>query len=174
MNRVEEAIQRSAETFRDTVWPHLAESLGGGELIPVETVTDSGFARLLDMLGMTDAWQVVNNRGMRGLSTRVQWTQRPYRTWTVRSQLNSGRATEFHKLMQPGDWQLPHYIVQAYVHPITLECLAAAAIRTADLQTMLRNGWHEREKENPRDRNLFIPVSWLTAHIYGLEVIEIP
>lgn len=170
---VEAAIRRSAATFRQQVWPHLSSPMGGGELIPVETVTESGFATLLDRLGMTDAWQVVNDRGLRALATRVQWTDRAYETWTIRSRLSTGNATEYHKLTQDGAWQLPHYIVQAYVRRDTDQLLSAAAIRTVDLQQMLRNGWHNATKRNPQDGNEFLPIPWIAAEVYGYEVIRV-
>lgn len=173
MSRIEIAIRRSAETFRDVVWPHLGENLGGGELIPVETVSDSGFARLLDTLCMTDSWQLINETGMRALATRVQWHTKSWGTWTIRSELRSGRSTEYHKLTQGGDFQLPHYIIQAYVDKQDGSFISAAAIKTSDIQIMLKNGWHGERKPNPVDGNWFLPIAWSRARYHGFTVIEV-
>jgi len=170
MSRIEEAIRRSSAEFRSTVWPHFSDALGGGELLPVESVTESGFAKLLDTLAMTDAWQVVNETGMRGLATRVQWTSTAWCSWTVRYKLPSGRETEYHKLLREGPWQRPHYIIQAYVCDGQL--LDAAGIQTRDLQVMLLNGWHDEPRRNPQDGTLFIPVWWKDVEARGLNVIR--
>lgn len=165
---VAESITRSAETFRDRFWPLIGPDLGGGELVPVETVTHSHFAKLLDTLGMTDAWQVKNGHGMRALATRVQWCNRSWATWTIRFQLPSGNRTEYHKLMEPGDWQRPHYVIQSYVTADGLEC---AAIRGSDLRLMLENGWYEGPRPAPGG-NLFLYVPWALPTQHGIEIIH--
>jgi hypothetical protein len=173
MNRVEAAISRSAEAFRSFVWPHLSEPLGGGDLIPVETVTESGFARALDMLAMTDAWQLVNDIGMRGLATRVQWlspTTPIWKSWTIRCQLRSGRETEIHKLLRPGDWQRPHYIIQAYV--LDDQCVAVGAIKTVDLIALLQDAGYVPEiRTNGIDGNRFHVVWWNRAMAFGADIV---
>lgn len=172
MSRIDAAIARSADEFRHTVWPHFSDALGGGALIPVETVTDSTFAVALDALGMTDAWQVVSGTGIRGLATRIQWGPKSWDTWTIRKRLPSGRPTEYDKLTRDSDWHLPQYVIQAYVCDGVL--LGAAAIQTSDLQQILRNGWHGPERRNPRDGNTFVFIPWLAARVFGFEIIERP
>lgn len=167
---VKTRISQSAEAFRAIVWPHFAEPLGGGELVPVETVASSEFATLLDTLGMTDAWQVIPYRGMRALATRIQWGPKNWESWTVRCELPSGNPTEWHKLTQYGPWQLPHFVIQAYIHDGRL--LGAACIQTRDLQVMLINGWHGEARRNPQDGNLFYPVFWDRAIVEGFSVIK--
>ncbi len=172
MNRIEQAISRSAEAFRTQVWPHLSDQLGGGELVPVETVTESGFARLLDTLAMTDAWQLVNDQGLRGLATRVQWLEPDaplWCSWTIRCKTRWGGDTEIHKLMRDGEWQRPHYIVQAYI--VDGECAAAGAIRTNDLIRILRSDAYVPEiRTNGADGNLFHVIWWHKAIASGLDV----
>ena len=170
---IDQAISDSARDFRDLVWPLFADELGGGQLVPVESVTQSGFAATLDMLGMTDAWQVVSPFGLRGLATRIQWGATPWDTWTIRCKLPSGRPTEWHKLTQDGAWHRPSYVIQAYVKqkgsgPV----LSAACIQTVDLRELLIDGFYEGPRRNPSDGNLFVYVYWLMAELRGYQVIR--
>lgn len=167
-------LNQSASDFKEIVWPYYADALGGGELVPVETVTDSSFATLLDTLGMTDVWQVLEPHGMRSLATRVQWGETNWKSWTVRCRLRSGRPTEWHKLTQYGEWQLPQFIIQAYLDKPGGTLLGAAAIKRRDLQVMLINGWHGKERPNPVDGNHFYPVWWHQAKAQGFEIIQRP
>src|SRR5690606_6164676 len=77
-------LSRSAAAFRDIVWPEIKQWCRGGEIIPVESVTESGFASALDQLAGIDAWQAVEDIGMRGIASRVQWVAKPYRSFTIR------------------------------------------------------------------------------------------
>lgn len=170
---VEHRIRDSAADFRRAVWPRLRPYVGGGDLVPVETVTDSEFARLLDTLGMTDAWQVCDPHGIRAIASRVQWGSRVWASWTIRRSLRSGRPTEWHRLMQEGDWQLPQLIVQAYLDRPGGTLLAASAIWTSGLQRMLREGWHGLARLNPADDSTFYPVWWAEAARRGVEYIDL-
>src|SRR5690606_902725 len=60
---VEDRIERSASALRDLVWPVISDLVGGGGLIPVETVRESDFARILDTTGGIDAWQIYPGNG---------------------------------------------------------------------------------------------------------------
>lgn len=171
---VRELIDQSSSDFRRAVWPHFADALGGGELVPVETVTESSFATLLDTLGMTDVWQVIRPQGMRSLATRVQWGGVNYRSWTVRCQLPTGNPTEWHKLTQYGEWQLPQYVIQAYLDKRGGTLIEAAAIKTRHLQYMLINGWHGKKLPNPSDGTWFYPVWWQEAEDERMDVIRVP
>lgn len=176
MNAVDirQRISQSAADFREIVWPHFSTDLGGGELVPVETVTDSAFATLLDTLGMTDVWQIVEHAGMRSLATRVQWGGINWRSWSIRCQLPSGRPTEWHKLTQYGEWQLPQYIIQSYLGHRGGPLLGAAAIKTRHLQVMLVNEWHGAARRNPADGTWFYPVWWQDAEQRGFDPITRP
>jgi hypothetical protein len=170
---VEAKIKISAAEFERAVWPHFSQQLGGGTLVPVESVTESGFATLLDTLGMTDAWQVVEPEGMRALATRCQFNGPNWHSWTVRYQRPSGRLTEWHKLTQHGVWQLPHYIIQAYISSVGGQLLGAAAIKTRDLQVMLINGWTGPVRRNREDGVLFLPIYWDEAEAQGFQILRV-
>ena len=69
-------LSNSASDFVNIVWPSIssAEGIGGGQIIPVEAVSSNEFASELDVLAGVDAWQIVeNNKGVRGIASRVQW-----------------------------------------------------------------------------------------------------
>lgn len=168
---VERAIGASAADFRAHVWPRFADRLGGGELIPVESVTDSMFAKLLDTRAGIDAWQVVADGGLRGVASRVQWGPMCWDSWTVRTQRVSGFPTERDRLIH-ADYTLlrPAFHIQAYFEQRGGRLMGAACIRTLDLARMVIAGLHGPERRNPVDGTLFVPVWWQTAEDEGFEV----
>lgn len=168
---VEAAISASARDFREHVWPLLAGGLGGGDLVPVETVSDSMFTRLLDMEAGIDAWQVVTGEGIRGIASRIQWGGTYWESWTVRTRRPSGVRTERDKLIHADQTLLrPSYHVQAYLDGVGGAVLGAAAIRTNDLVRLLLAEQHGSERFNPVDGAAFVPVWWQAAEEAGFEV----
>lgn len=172
MATVTDRINASARDFRDSVWPLFRDELGGGDLVPVEDVTDSAFAHLLDTHGMTDAWQVVGRDGIRALSTRIQWGPKAWNSWTIRYSLKSGNPTEWHKLTAMGDWHRPSFIIQAYLDRPEGRVISAACIRTVDLQRMIINGWHGVPTKVPGGNEL-VPVWWEEADKQGIPFIYV-
>lgn len=137
MNSVERQIAKSADALRTLVWPAVSEWIGGGDLIPVETVRESDFARILDTLGGVDAWQKTD-RWIRGVASRVQFGDRDWSSHTVRYRLPSGNETELHKRLRYNAGRGvvgPHLTLQAYVDDTgpTERLLSVAVARTADL-----------------------------------------
>lgn len=133
-----ERMSDSAFDFKRVVWPAISGWLGGGELIPVESVTDSKFASLLDQRSGIDAWHLSNEHGIRGIASRVQWTTRPFDTFTIRVRVRSGAPTELHKraaaISSNGGWLYPHLTVQAYVSERrTGRLVSVSAIPTSQL-----------------------------------------
>jgi hypothetical protein len=178
------ALSKSAVIFRDRVWPLIGEACGGGQLIPVELVTESRFAKDLDALAGIDAWQILRPFGMRGLASRVQYTDQPWRTFTIRASLASGYETELHKRLRAiqHGYLYPHFTVQAYVRgragraaPPDGRVLAVGITHTRELFGEIRE-WIERYREVPDsdlwkrrdgiwlktgpDGNRFICVDW--------------
>ena len=144
------SLTKSAESFRSLVWPRISDACGGGELVPVELVTEAEFSRSLDVLAGIDAWQIVTGTGMRGIASRVQLTDRLWNTFTIRYSLRSGAATEFHKrswaLQTNG--LLPQLWAHAYTNPDSTELLAVCVVESRPLLE-LALGWHERHGEEP-------------------------
>lgn len=121
MQNFERDLSASAKDFLRVVWPAIKKPLGGGELIPMEGVTDSNFARRIDISSGIDYWHFSDDQMLRGLACRVQWADRSYRTFTVRYSRDSGTKTEYAKRSEAihgeGGWLYPHLTVQAFLSP---------------------------------------------------------
>lgn len=131
---VNRAIRRSSEDFLRVVWPEIGKPFG--EIIPVESVTDSGFARELDTRAGIDNWLIGVDGHMRGLASRVQWTDRSYDTFTIRVRTSYGYATEYHKRKREIATLgaiTPYYVTQAYVSLDRTRLVAAAIARMRDV-----------------------------------------
>lgn len=136
----EALIRASAEALREMVWPAVGRDLGGGQLVPVETVRESDFARILDTAGGIDAWQHFKSsrkEWIRGIASRVQfYGPKDWRTHTVRYRLPSGNETELHKRLRyhSGHGVVgPHLTLHAYVDQHARRLLSVGVCRTTDL-----------------------------------------
>jgi phage baseplate assembly protein gpV len=166
----------SARMFRDVVWPEIKVCCRGGELIPVEGVTDDYMANLFDQKAGVDAWQVTD-KGIRGIASRVQ-NARAYASFTVRKTRTSGATTEWEKRVNIlndncKSWIWPSLTVQAYV--IKERFQYAAIVDTADLYRNAQEAqkgitWQLRT--NGDDGNTFAVfwVDWLKNN--GVKVRE--
>lgn len=155
---VTQAIARSAEHFQRIVWPHLSPLLGGGHVVPVESVTDSRMAQMLDMLGGVDLWYV-NQQQIFPVASRVQYGPRPWNTFTVRYSRPSGAPTEYHKRadsIRSGSLY-PRVTIQAYIDGDRL--LSAAAVDTKHLIAQATKHRHQ-VRVNPADGARFLYVRW--------------
>lgn len=138
--KILDGLSNSASDFVNIVWPSIAseEGVGGGKIIPVEVVSPDDFASEIDILAGVDAWQIVqNNKGMRGIASRVQWGG-DYRSFTIRYSTPSGAETEFQKrlraIQNPDEGYLsPHLTIQAFLNKQGGQILSVAAIPTRHL-----------------------------------------
>jgi hypothetical protein len=146
--RVAKRLRASSSDFLSVVWPAIESACGGGFIEPVESVTESEFTKTLDILGGIDAWQVINDVGVRGIASRVQWGN-DWRTFTVRKALWSGGETEWHRIqrVQPlldRGFIRAHLIVQAYLSGppgAGSDLIAAYIIRAPDLYRFCDDGY---------------------------------
>jgi hypothetical protein len=129
MGKWEEDFEWSARAFKQMIWPEIKEHLGGGELMSVEQIQDSPFARLFDILAGFDAVQTTPDGRVRGISSRIQrrpdhavirsedkyW--HPYNTFTLRKSRESGAETEIEKRIRAinGESLYPAITVQSYL-----------------------------------------------------------
>ena len=115
----ENDLTDSSKAFLQLVWPVMKSRLGGGDVIPVESVTDRSMAQMLDQYSGIDAWHVTGNKQMRGISSRVQFGPKNWDSFTVRYARDSGAATEYEKrkrdIESAGGYLYPQITVQAYV-----------------------------------------------------------
>lgn len=136
---VQRRIGKSAEAFRRLVWPTIGG--GFGDVIPVESVSDSVFATEMDRRSGVDVWLVSGDGHMRGLASRVQWPGRAFDTFTVRVRSRGGGRTEYEKRTQEirsnrdgvGGVLSPYYVTQGYVSRDNTELLTAAIARMRDV-----------------------------------------
>lgn len=178
MTSIKETIKESSKKFVNIVWPRIRLQIGGGRLIPVESVTDSRFADYLDMQAGIDAWQVLGNTdGIRGIASRVQVskTQNPFNSFTVRYKIASGHETEFQKRIRAikhtdKGLLFPFLTTQAFLDKDE-RFLSAAAIKTVSLFESILicpELWHERVAI---DGNVFLFAFWEDLQRNGYSVV---
>lgn len=162
-------LSQSSYDFVNLVWPIIANPLGGGELVPVESVTTDGFKKDLDTLAGIDAWQVIREHSaIRGIASRIQPVTTPYNTFTIRYRCRSGAETEYAKRLRAIEkaergWLFPHLTVHAYINIARDRVLSVGVVSTRQL-FLYAQQWLESErayiKVNTMDGNLFIVVPW--------------
>lgn len=163
-------LSDSAYDFKRVVWPVVSQWCQGGHLQPVEAVSSTEFEKQLDMMSGIDAWQIVDNVGIRGIASRVQWPPdyngRPgfFETFTVRRSRATGAPTEWDKranvIEDRCGFLRPALIVHAYIRPPRRQggLNYACMVRSDDLwslatEDMKGRAWYE--KPNPTDGNIF-------------------
>lgn len=184
VERRKRRIGWSARAFKDLVWPSFACEFPG-ELMPMESVADSHFAKILDMRAGIDAWLLLPKSGpVRGIASRVQPAppSRPWNTFTVRMSRPGARRPQEFERWQAADSTIgaisSHYVVQAYVTPCVRhpserptskwcnsDCVAgqslisAAIVQRADLMTAVERRVG-REQTNSEDGVIFWCTPW--------------
>jgi hypothetical protein len=184
--KIQDELETSAHNFRALVWPVVRDWLGGGELIPVESVAGRDFTRQIDMLAGIDAWHVKPETGIRGLASRIQYGPRAYASFTIRERRRDGQPpgrrglrTELekrvHALSYPEEgWLCPAYTIQAYISTRQDgQLLHICMARTRDLLDCYWHGiegidWERRV--NPMDGTSFIVIWWPTMQQHGVPV----
>lgn len=166
----------SARDFETIVWPEIKHWCRGGRLVQMEDPAALGLAKDWDTLAGIDAWQVVQDVGIRGIASRVQWSPKPWHSFTVRTVRSSGYTTEMEKrlgaLREDAGWLFPALTVQAYLPargrgPLLYACMA----RTMDLYTYVENH-RPPTRVNPVDGNVF-SVLWVdNLRAHGVNVKE--
>ncbi len=134
-------LSASAADFVHTVWPAIQHDplVGGGKIRPVEANAARDFKDELDLLAGIDAWQVMNQPGaIRGLASRVQWTEENHRSFTTRYARPSGAETEYQKRLmalnaRQDGYVFPHLTVQAFLTGQGGRLRSAAVVKTEDL-----------------------------------------
>lgn len=130
-------LNDSNKAFINLVWPVIKNVCDGGEIKPVEIIRDNDIAKDLDVLCGIDIWQKISDKGVRGIASRVQFTNKPWNTFTVRKYRKSGHKTEYHKRLEAinsnGKYIYPYLTCQAYVSLDKLHLLSCGVARTKDI-----------------------------------------
>ncbi len=163
-----------------------APLVGGGEIIPVESVADKGMATMLDQRSGIDAWHLSQDQQVRGIASRVQWTSRPWNTFTVRYTRDSGAKTEFekrkHDIYAGSGWLYPHLTVQAFIEgskALPGDLMSVAVIKTKSLidacDQIIDGGVDAKSGGIRRTNNasfIWAGWSWLKRSGYEIKIIQ--
>lgn len=185
-------LTKSSQAFLTLVWPAISHMAGGGRMTPVELVTDKGFSNVLDAMAGIDAWQVIDHSSvLRGIASRVQFSDKSWETFTIRYARQNGATTEYEKRLRAikhhdMGFLYPHLTVQAYVSTDLEKLVAAAVVRTADLfehaerivQDVSRGvAVHATRggiRANRSDATTFIWIPWRTLEQAGAHIAVLP
>lgn len=141
---VKEDMAYSANAFESIIWPSVAELVGGGELLKMENVTDSKFAKLLDMKAGIDGWQIRDN-GMIGIASRIQVGNKAWNTFTIRMKRDSGATTEYEKRLMAveyGKYVYPYFTIQAYIKTWGGPIMSVGISPTSEIISFIKNNFH--------------------------------
>jgi len=145
----EQDLSASASAFVSLVWPKIRPLLAGGELLPMESIKDCEFAKMLDMRAGIDGWQI-HPDGMRGIASRIQIAKKAWDTFTIRMSRDSGATTEFHKrqiaIHGNRGWSYPHVTVQAYLREWDGPVLSIGIAKTEDIIDYIERGFSFRRR----------------------------
>lgn len=172
-----QAVQRdlddSAEAFINIVWPHIREGCGGGELKPVETLPGD-WPDMFDQLTGIDAWQVVGDgEALRGIASRVQWSDCAGTTTIRLDRPTTGAMTEWEKNDKAvSNWSrgfLSAFLrVHAYIKRDTLEgvCIAPNWRLIRRIQQFGAYGPRETGRPGTLDHARFIYLPWAEMEVH--------
>ena len=156
---------QSRRDFKIFVAPVL-EKIFEGEVIGVET-RDDPLAKFLDCRVGVD-YLVRDAKGhLFGLSSRVQRTARPWRTFTIREHRPNGKQpSEMTRLLGGG---LVDYFAQSYIADDGRTVIGV--VRASDLAEYLRGGQYERKKSYSGET--FAVVLWRDLQEAGVRLVVV-
>lgn len=177
------SLSDSSRDFVNLVWPAIKHLLGGGDIEAVEAVTTDRTTERLDWLAGIDAWHyLADDGGMRGIASRVQWLDPrfaaswPWRTFTIRRSLASGRPTEWHKRLeavmdQDRGLLYPHLTIQAYLRAKVVGPVdSVGVVRTEDLVRYVDDNRCRIRKT--RSGETFFVIGWDELRCRGVRIAE--
>ena len=143
-NDVRQDMINSSSAFEKLIWPIILPWIGGGDLLRMENIKDSNFARLLDMKAGIDGWQIRGD-GMTGIASRIQQGWKAWDTFTIRMSRTSGAITEYEKRLkaiETGEYIYPYLTIQAYIKTWSGPVLSVGMAKTSDIITFIKRGLH--------------------------------
>jgi len=160
----QDKLNDSNKAFINLVWPVIKNICGGGEIKPVEIISDNDIAKDLDVLCGIDIWQKISDKGVRGIASRVQFTNKQWNTFTVRKYRKSGYKTEYQKRLEAinsnGKYIYPYLTCQAYVSLDQSHLLSCGVARTKDIFHEVESG-NYINRINPDDETGFIAINFM-------------
>ena len=145
---IHDDIRNTQQAFLNGVWPAVADTLGGGKIIPVEATGDREF---LDQYAGIDHWHVLDggHKVIRGIASRCQWRfKHVFKTFTVRIGRRAVEQTELAKrlyALENKDKGIvrPHLFIQAWFDEPKGsydKFICAGVARMDDILTIIRDG----------------------------------
>lgn len=153
----EVALKKSID-YQKIIKPTLEKALGGW-MITVEGDTLNETAKLLDTLAGIDLWFVNQERGMRGIASRIQYSKN-WRTFTIRLERDTGTKTEYEKRKYAieNNYLYPVITYQAYL----CDGGGMAMAYTKDIMEYIGNGFAyiKHTNEEQEGQASFFVVKW--------------
>lgn len=136
-------LKESSKRFVNVVQPKLKDVLKG-EFNIVEGVTIEEMAKILDTLAGIDVWHIDSLRGIRGIASRIQPSNKNWHTFTIRHKRKSGAMTEYQKRKYAieNNYLYPYLTLQAYTTKDD-KLIAYAMARTKDIFEMIDKGHYK-------------------------------
>ncbi len=157
-------LTKSNEQFMAHVWPRLKQEVTAfkdSTLLNLE-LNLTHLARVLDIEGGIDYIICSSGKGARGLSSRIQWCNQSYNSFTIRSERpKSGFQTELEKKNRDNTFIVAGMTIQSYINPDTDKLISSGLIRTEELNRFLEEHPEKIHKRSNTDGSSnFIFVYW--------------
>jgi len=137
-NEVANDLNKSTTLFDRVLKPRLKEVMGGHFKV-VEGITINEHAKKLDRFAGIDLWHIDEEKGIiRGVASRIQFSDTNWGTFTVRKERDSGTKTEYEKrkyAIEEGALY-PSHTLQAYISDDE-EIVSFAIAKTEDIIEMI-------------------------------------
>jgi hypothetical protein len=170
-DEVKRDMSLSVRAFQWWVLPVILEWVGRGKFIKMEGIKDSQFATLLDTMAGIDGW-LIDKFGMRGVASRIQVCEngKPYNTFTVREERDTGTTTELAKrtiAIETGMYVYPFFTVQAFLTTWDGPSLSVGMTKTVNVIKFIKDGHSYRK---PVDNGWFRVCRWDKMQDLGMVV----
>ena len=163
MDKFKTSLKKSSNAFEKFFKEPLLEIFHGDTRV-VEGVMTDEMSQILDRMAGIDLWFFNENYGVRGIASRVQFISpnvKPYRTFTVRKNRDSGTKTEYEKRKYAieNEWLYPVFTFQGYISDAPL-CFAVA--KTVDILWMIEHGFYsvKHTGKSQKGQASFYVVKW--------------
>lgn len=170
-------LRDSTADFTNIVWPAIKDSIGGGMIVPTEGTPVQMF-NAVDMLSGIDILQRLPSGAQRALASRVQWGDRAWRTFTIRSIRTSNAETELEKRLRTfldESGLLPTKTIQAYLTERGGRLICAGVVDTKPLLKFVVQHLEQLVRQARLTENaMFIWVPWDELRCADIEVLETP
>lgn len=139
----------------------------------VEGVTVEELADNLDKLAGIDVFHIDKLRGMRGIASRIQPSNKNWHTFTIRHKRQSGARTEYEKRKYAieNNYLYPYLTLQAYTTKDNI-LIAYALARTRDIIEMIDKGYYKTNETGKYQcgQASFFVVDWYEMKEKGCKI----